>query len=106
MLVLAKTLSIGLPPSGFPAPTMQAYDINCDGLTDIVINQPTMNGNDYKLIFNNGGFSFTQPSSMPNAFMAGGPFLIADTNQDSLPEVFSISSTSMNNVVAMEAYIP
>ena len=108
MLTLKNTITVGVPPVGF-TPSMQSYDINCDGLVDIAINQPTTNGTDLKLSINNannGGFDFIQSSSMPNMFLKGNAFLITDYNQDSLPEIFAASYNSATTIASMEAYIP
>jgi len=107
-LTLKNTITVGVPPVGF-TPSMQSYDINCDGLVDIAINQPTTNGTDLKLSISNssnGGFDFILPSSMPNMFLQGNAFLVTDYNQDSLPDIFAASYNSATTLSSMEAYIP
>ncbi len=64
---------------------MQAYDVNCDGLLDLVISPPASvsPAADMTLIVNNGTGRFVMSQTLP---MTGGDFAFADFNQDTLPD--------------------
>lgn len=66
-------------------PIMQAYDVNCDGLLDLVISPPAAASPmaDTTLVVNDGMGRYVVSQTLPST---GGDFAFADFNQDTLPD--------------------
>lgn len=80
----------------------QAVDVNCDGLTDLLVNRGlTLNG-DLSVLLNKGNGSFRPAIPINTQGYAGGPFLVLDLNQDTMPKLITrgnpTDSTSKVNI--------
>lgn len=72
-----------------------AYDVNCDGMQDLLINHPAANNGDLTIALNAGGFLFQNATiSIPMGQLAGGPFVVADYNRDNLPDIVGATPAS------------
>ena len=68
-----------------PGPPMQAYDVNCDGLLDLILG-PSASGspiNNITIFLNDGQGHYPPKQTLQNT---GGSFLFTDLNQDTLPD--------------------
>ena len=80
----------------------QAVDVNCDGLTDLLVNRgATING-DLSVLLNKGNGSFRPAIPINTPGYAGGPFVALDLNQDTMPKLITrgnpTDSTSKVNI--------
>ena len=80
----------------------QAVDVNCDGLIDLLVNRPIGASGSLSVLLNQGNGSFRPAIPINTQGYAGGPFLVLDLNQDTMPKLITrgnpTDSTSKVNI--------
>lgn len=89
-----------------PGQSMQAFDINCDGLLDIIVNRPGTQPGELVFVINTGQSTFRPGPSINTTKYQGGPFLVVDYKSDTLPEIFGRGGTlTQNSFLAVQELI-
>jgi gliding motility-associated-like protein len=87
---LFSEVSVNIP--GVDYSTVKCADLNCDGLTDIIIAGQSATQKIFRIFKNEGNDTFTEAVSLEGIY--DGSFLVADINNDSYPDIIA---TGVNN---------